>query len=300
MYHLGSQLNSNSTVHYKAAVDHNTRETDLIVLVRETRHEDEHSELDALLRDFVTELLKRRLVAKVDLLQAMEVSGAGAANASSNPIHSRATNSKLLAISQDAIVVINDRVIEFTKRIFMELKSLKVLLLRAHETLTRLAWSVADKPLRLREELRARENNLRKLLTTSFDAIVVADGDRRFVQANSRALELFGISERNITMFTMDAFLPHRQILEFDENCASSINRKERYGECKIKRLDGRLLVATYTFIAKVVPRRNLYRFRDVAPRKITQVGFRPQEPVSYGQKHWAINPISVRRASES
>jgi PAS domain-containing protein len=114
---------------------------------------------------------------------------------------------------------------------------------------------------------------LQKLLASSLDAVVVTNGDRRFVATNPKALDLLGISEANMRKFTIDAFLPHGQILDFDGTGPPFIRREERRGKCKIRRLDGSLRVAEYIFVANFVPRRHLSRFRDVTPEK-AQVKF--------------------------
>jgi hypothetical protein len=67
-----------------------------------------------------------------------------------------------------------------------------------------------------------------------------------------------------------------------DENGAPFVHRRERHGECVIKRLDGSLLVAEYTFVSNVAVRRHLYRFQGLAPRR--------RMPVSYSQRYWAMS----------
>lgn len=133
----------------------------------------------------------------------------------------------------------------------------------------RMGRSVAEKRQRIQEALGERENDLRKLLASSPDAIVVTKGDHRFVAANSRALDLFGISETNMRNFTMDAFLPDSQILHFDANGPPFLKRDEGHGKCTIRRLDGSVRFAEYIFVANFVPLRHLSRFRDVTPGKI-------------------------------
>jgi len=66
--------------------------------------------------------------------------------------------------------------------------------LQAHGTLRGLLDRVIERRRRLRQEMRARENELRELLANSLDAIVVTNLNRRFVAANPKALELFGVS----------------------------------------------------------------------------------------------------------
>jgi PAS domain S-box-containing protein len=159
------------------------------------------------------------------------------------------------------------QITKFRSGLFIALEQMAVHLQRAQNTLRRLARRVAEKPRRLQEVLHDRENTLRKLLASSPDAIVVTNGDHRFVAANPKALGLFGISERNMKKFTIDAFLPYGQILDFDANGPPFIRREERRGKCKIRRLDGSVRVVEYVFVANFVPLRHLSTFHDIGGR---------------------------------
>jgi PAS domain S-box-containing protein len=257
-------------------------ETELVIWVRGPQNEiAEHCELNGRLQEFATELVDRGLIAKVQFLQATDFSDSPALNVDSTPIYSKTANWKLFA-SPDAIVATKEKIFKFAGQLLIWLKPLNLMLQQAFGTLAARIRGAADKPRQLREAIRGRKNYLRCLLTTSFDAIVVTDREHRFVQANSRALDLFGISERNITMFTMDAFLPYRQIEQLDETGAPFMHGRERHGECEIKRLDGSSLFAKYTFVSNAVPRQHLYRFQSLAPHRTL--------PVSYAQRHWATN----------
>lgn len=268
----------------------NANRAELIVLVRGACKEiAENGELNSRLHGFAAHLLKRGLIAKVEFLQATELGCDGTVN----PNRNFATNWKLPPRTLDSVVSMVENVNQFTERLIIELKQIKVPLQLAHRAMTKLVRGVADERRRLRETLLARENDLRNLLTTSFDAIVVTDGARRFVAANSMALDLFGISQRNVTMFTMDAFLRDRHVVELDENGALFEDHKERHGECEIKSLTGSLLVAEYTFVADVVSQRHLYRFRNVAPYRIAP--FNAKTPAPRGQRHWAMSQFPTR-----
>jgi len=176
---------------------------------------------------------------------------------------------ELLASSLDAIVVTNGKIIKFSSQ-FVASKEVTVHLRQALNTLTERGKNVLEKTQRLQEARRARVNDLRKLLANSLDAIVVTNGDRRLVYANPKALDLFGVSELNMRNFTIDTFLSHCQILELRLKWFV-IRRDERYGKCKISRLDGSLRVAQYILVANVIPRRYLYIFLNVARPEITQ-----------------------------
>jgi len=171
--------------------------------------------------------------------------------------------------------------IKFKSQAVIALNKVTVHLQRAQKTLTRLGRSVIDKPRRLQEARRTSENDLRKLLENSLDAIVVTDGDHRLVHANPKALDLFGVSELNMRKFTIDAFLSHCQILELRRKWFV-IRRDERYGKCKIRRLDGSLRIAEYICVANFISRQDLYRFQNVASPGITQFRLSAKTPISH------------------
>jgi PAS domain S-box-containing protein len=179
---------------------------------------------------------------------------------------------KLLASSLDAIVVTNDKIIKLRSQLFNLSEQVMASLRLAQNTLTRLGRGVTGRPRRLREVLRARENDLRKLLASSLDAIVVTNVNCRFVAANPKALDLFGVSEANMKEFAIDAFLSHGQIPSFAGHGSSFIRREKRQGKCKIRRLDGSLRIAEYIFVPNFVPNRHLCRFRNIKTVRFTLV----------------------------
>jgi PAS domain S-box-containing protein len=185
----------------------------------------------------------------------------------------RARANDLLASSHNAVVVTSGKITKYRSQLLATSEQLTLHLRQTQNALATLGRNVAEKPKRLRKALRTRENDLRKLLASALDAVVVTDVDHRFVAANPKALDLFGVSETNLRNFTIDAFLTRGQILSFDGNGSPFIGRKERHGECKIRRMDGSLRAAEYSFVANFVPRRHLCRFRNV---KTTQVKFIP------------------------
>jgi len=175
-----------------------------------------------------------------------------------------------LASSLDAIVVTNGKITKFSSQLSIASKEVTVHLRRALTALAEQGKNVLEKTQRLQEARRTREDNLRKSLENSLDAIVVTNDDRRLVYANPKALDLFGVSELNMGEFTIDTFLSHCQILKLRLKWFV-IRPDERYGKCKISSLDGSLRVAEYILVTNVIPRRYLYRFLNVARPGITQ-----------------------------
>lgn len=180
----------------------------------------------------------------------------------------------LRASFHDAMVVTSSKIAKCRFQLFAASERATAHLRQAQNTLGKLGRSAFEKPRRLQKALRARENNLRKLLAGSGDAIVMMDVDRRFVAANSKALDLFGVSEANMKKFTIDAFLSCRETLHFNGNGSPFKGRVEKHGECKIRRLDGSLRVAEYIFVANFAPYQHLCRFRNVKTAKFTLIEF--------------------------
>jgi PAS domain S-box-containing protein len=160
------------------------------------------------------------------------------------------------------------QITKFRSGMFVVCEQMAGRLQRAKNMLARLVQSFAETHRRLQETLREREDGLRELLASSPDAIVVTNADHRLVAANPRALDLFGISEANMGKFTLDAFLPHQQVLDLDGNGPPFKKREERHGKCQVRRLDGSLRLTEYTFVTNFVGRRHLSKFHDVAPKR--------------------------------
>ena len=163
-------------------------------------------------------------------------------------------------------------IIKFRSQLVAVLEPVRVYLRLAQNTLMRLGGSVVDRPRALQKALRARENELRKFLASSLDAIVITDLGGRFIAANSKALDLFGVSETNMKKFTINVFLSHGQTPYFAGHSSAFIRREKRHGECKVRRLDGSLRVAEYAFVAHFLPNRHVCRFRNVKTAHITCV----------------------------
>ena len=186
-----------------------------------------------------------------------------------NQLTERAMNAvekmrELLAGFLDAAVVANAKIAKFSSQLLVALKQAPARFRQALEPLTERGKNVLKKTRSLQKARRARENDLRELLASSVDAVVVTNVDRRFIAANPVALRLFGVSETNITQFTIDAFLLEGEILHLDGNGLPFISREETQGECVIRRLTGELRIADYIFVGNFVPFRHLFIFRNV------------------------------------
>jgi len=117
---------------------------------------------------------------------------------------------------------------------------------------------------RLQGLVQERELRLAVLLSDSTDAVVVTDDEHRFLAVNRAALNLFGVSEKNIPKFTMDAFLLGKETRFFDRTVPRFVRGAKRRGGCRIRRLDGCFRDVKFTFQANFVFGRHLSVLRDV------------------------------------
>ena len=149
---------------------------------------------------------------------------------------------------------------------------------QAQKRLAGLGRNVVHKRRRRRQEIGAREIQMHELLADSPDAIAVINGDHRFVTANRRALDLFGVSEKNLSKFNIDVFIYRGQISDLQRNGSLFMGRQERHGKCMIRRFDGSLQVAEFAFVTDFVPPLHLCRFYDLRmPQRLTPVQHRIQ-----------------------
>jgi len=179
----------------------------------------------------------------------------------------------LHSASRDAIVFAGGQIAKVGSKASGATKLAGVRIHTAQNSVATLVKSVVEKPRRRRDARRAKENELHDLVCGSVDAIVVTDVKHRLVEANPRALDLFGISELNLKYFTIDTFIARYEPLA-DANSLPVSNQLEIHGRCRIRRLDGALRVAECHFVPDVVPRRHLYEFLNIAPYKISPFGF--------------------------
>src|SRR5215831_8258909 len=133
---------------------------------------------------------------------------------------------EVLTTSRHAVAGAIGNIIKFRSELYVAWGQVTARLQQGQNTVARLGRSIADRPRRRQKALRSRENDLRKLLENSPDAIVVTNVEHRFVEANLKGLDLFGVSETNLSKFTIDVFLSHGQILEF-QGIGSPLTRRE-------------------------------------------------------------------------
>lgn len=154
--------------------------------------------------------------------------------------------------------------------LFMAIEQASACFQWSQERLAAIQSRTRQESLRLQEAFREKETYLNKLLADSQEPVVVMNDSRRLLAVNPAGLRLFGISDKHVRDFTLDAFLPWGQIPWFKRSGPPFLRGRERSGKCQITRLDGSVRIAEFMFQANFVPGRHLSKFHECCrPPKI-------------------------------
>jgi PAS domain S-box-containing protein len=125
----------------------------------------------------------------------------------------------------------------------------------------------------LRELMHAREESQRRiqaLFDNSLDAIVFADDQGRFVDANPAACALFGCSYDDLLTQTVPE-LSAGSAAEFHQSWRAFLDSGRQSGEHLVRRADGQTRAVEFRAVANVLPGTHLSIMRDITERRATQ-----------------------------
>jgi len=100
----------------------------------------------------------------------------------------------------------------------------------------------------------------------AFDAMVIANSNRKYIDVNDRAAELFDASKNDLVGTDIEEFLPDE--FDLDETWQSFQRSGQTRGELSLVPADGREVVVEYTATADITPGGHLFVFRDITERK--------------------------------
>jgi PAS domain S-box-containing protein len=122
-------------------------------------------------------------------------------------------------------------------------------------------------------ELREREAWLRAIFERSRDAILVADDDGRYVNANPAACELFGVPLEELCKLTVaDVAAPG---FDYEAAWKQYLEQGDMAGEFVLVRPDGQERVVDFSARAHIRPGQHLSILRDVTERRRTEEALR-------------------------
>ncbi|WP_159783707.1 PAS domain-containing sensor histidine kinase [Sodalinema gerasimenkoae] len=111
------------------------------------------------------------------------------------------------------------------------------------------------------------------LLNATFDAILIANDEGHYVEANPAACQLFGLQHEQLVGRSIRDFVA----ADFDvhKGWQTFLAQGQDHGEFCLIRGDGTVRQVEYTATANFVPHRHLSIFRDVTPQKAAQTQIR-------------------------
>jgi PAS domain S-box-containing protein len=119
---------------------------------------------------------------------------------------------------------------------------------------------------------------LRAIFHTSLDAILLADDQARFVDANPAACKLLGYSREELLRRTVFDITPPPQAQPGPALWREFMEQGEQAGEYSILRKDGTPVVVEYRAVANILPGLHLSVLRDVGERRRAEDALRASE----------------------
>ena len=148
--------------------------------------------------------------------------------------------------------------------------------------------------------VQAERDRFQAVFAEAFDAMLIADGEGRYVNVNRSASELFGLPEGNLTGRSISDFAPR----EFDFEAAwdeFQSSEKER-GTFPLVRADGDRRIVEYAATTDIVPGRHLSVLRDITEREERKRELQRQnerlEAFASTVSHDLRNPLNILQGS--
>lgn len=116
------------------------------------------------------------------------------------------------------------------------------------------------------QALQARDRQLRAFFEGAIDAMLIADDEGRYIDANPAACELLGLCKADVLGCRISDFAePH---FDFVQAWCSFLEQGRVTGEFRLLRPDGTVREVEYASTANFLPHRHLAVLRDITQRK--------------------------------
>jgi PAS domain S-box-containing protein len=126
---------------------------------------------------------------------------------------------------------------------------------------------LADR-MRAEVALRDGEAQLRAVFENAHDAMVVLDDERKIVDANESAVQLFEYSLAEMRKLHWDALVPPERLPGIEERWKSFLQGGVKKGEIDVRRAGGHLRLVSFSSRAHICPGRHLVTLRDVTDHR--------------------------------
>lgn len=116
------------------------------------------------------------------------------------------------------------------------------------------------------DALTQERDRFRTIFEGALDAIVIADDEWRFIDANEPATTLFGLSHEELVGESIRAFTPDDY--DFDTAWEQFTQSESQRGEFPLVRADGTERIVEFSATPDIAPGKHLSIFRDITDRK--------------------------------
>ena len=128
------------------------------------------------------------------------------------------------------------------------------------------------------ETLRESERKFRAVFDSTLDAILIADDDGYYVDANPAACALLGLPKEQILGSHLFMFTEKEQVQNTQNLWQQFLAQDQMRGEFRLHLSDGTTRDIEYSAKANILPGRHLSVFRDVTSRKLAESALRQQK----------------------
>ncbi len=131
----------------------------------------------------------------------------------------------------------------------------------------RLLLDLADR-MKTEIALRDSESQLRAMFENALDGMLLLDDDRRVLDANESALQIFEYSLGDLRSLRWDALLPPERFAGLEERWTAFLEGGTKRGEMEVRRATGTSRLVAFSSRAHILPGRHLMILRDITEHR--------------------------------